>query len=154
MMAFGGQAWSGFWDPVQYTRVVFFFLFFFFGHFFSLALLLAFLPFCLPFSSRFSSSVSSGLVLQSCLLFPHCLYRSFVIVTPSYTSFNALLLYLTPTMTGWKAWSIIAVESCFQYLILFFSCWPLPTRDLSLDFGYWAFSASYFWSKNFLSHSI
>lgn len=29
MMAFGGQAWSGFWDPVHYTnRVVFFFFFF------------------------------------------------------------------------------------------------------------------------------
>lgn len=96
MMAFGGQAWSGFWDPVQYTRVVFFFSFF--DHLFFLALL-AFLPVCLPFSSRFSGSVSSGLVLRSCLLFPHCFYRSFIIVTPSYTSFNALLLYLTLTMT-------------------------------------------------------
>lgn len=96
MMAFGGQAWSGFWDPVQYTGYVFFFLFAI------CSLLLAFLPFCLPFSyfalcralcrrpgssilSPFSLSASSGL---SSLL------------TPSYTSFNALLLCLTLAMTG------------------------------------------------------
>lgn len=77
MMALSGQAWSGFWDPVQYTRVVFFF-------FLAICSLLPFsslfFHFCLPFSSRFPGSVSSGLVLQSCLLFPHYLYRSFIIV--------------------------------------------------------------------------
>lgn len=60
MMAFGGQAWSGFWDPVQYRRVMFFFL----SSFFFASLLpfssLYFLSVYLFFPSCFSGSVSSA----------------------------------------------------------------------------------------------
>lgn len=95
-----------------------------------------------PFlTSRFSGSVSSAwfsnLVSFSLIASPGLSS----LLTPFYTSFNALLLYLTLAMTGWKTWSIIAVESCFQYLILFVSCWPLPIREETcpFDFSYCAF---------------
>lgn len=71
-MALGGQAWSGFWDSVQYTRGLCFS--FFLRHFFSLTLLLAFLPFPLPFlllafralCLRPDSSILSSFVLIAC----------------------------------------------------------------------------------------
>lgn len=60
-MAFGGQAWSVFWDPVQYTRGLCLSVSFFFCHLLSLTLLLVFLPYRLPFSpSHFSESLSTA----------------------------------------------------------------------------------------------
>lgn len=99
MMALSGQAWSGFWDPVQYTRVVFFFFFW---------------PFVLSCPSpRFSSTSVYPFLLAFWALSLRAWFFNLVsfflitstglssLLTPSYTSFNALLLYLTLTMTGW-----------------------------------------------------